>query len=140
MLRPPLRSPCTTSAVLRRESETEPWQWLRLRSWSRSEARSDWAQGRGFSATEQILPLIRNGHGRKDPSQSATGLDIANNFSLWFREDLCQGFFPVHAASMVLPLNLRKLAAIIPKRNMTGAKRVRSTKGVSKIKRQVEKD
>lgn len=34
---------------------------------------------------QQILPLIRNGHGRKNLSQSATGLDIANNFSSFWR-------------------------------------------------------
>ena len=113
-----------TSDMLKVESETEPWQWLLLCSWPRSEARTDWAQERGFSATEQILPLIRNGHGRKNLSQSATGLDIANNFSLWFLEDLCQGFFQLHRASMILPLYLKKLAAIIPKRNVTRAKRV----------------
>lgn len=67
----------------------------------------DWARERGLSATEQILPLIRKGHGRKNRSQSATGLDIANNFSLWFREDLCQGFFQARTASMVSPLSLK---------------------------------
>lgn len=82
MLLPPLRSLSTTADVPRIESETEPWQWLQLCSWSRSEARRGWAQERGFSTTEQILPLIRNGHGRTKLSQSATGLDIANNLSL----------------------------------------------------------
>lgn len=91
--------PATTSDMQRVESETEPWQWLLLCSWPCSEARTDWAQERGFSTTEQILPLISNGHGRKNLSQSATGLDIANNFSLWFLEDLCQDFFRLHRAS-----------------------------------------
>lgn len=89
------------------ESETEPWQWLQLHSWSCSEARTDWAQERGCSTTEQILPLIRNAHGRKNRSQSATGLDMANNFSLWFLEDLCQGFFQLHTANMIFLLYLK---------------------------------
>lgn len=53
-------------------------------------ARTDWAQEGSFAATEQILPFIRNGQEGKNQSQSATGLDIANNFSLWFLEDLRQ--------------------------------------------------
>lgn len=106
------------------ESEAEAWQWLLLCSWPHSGARTDWAQERGFSTTEQILPLIRNGHGRKNLSQSATGLDIANNFSPWFLQDLCQGFLQLHTASIILPLYLKKLAAIITKSNVTRAKKV----------------
>lgn len=100
----PFPPPCslTTAADLRRvESETKPWLGLPLCSWPCAEARTDWARESSFPTAEQILPLIRNGHGREDLSQSATGLDIANNFSLWFLEDLCQGFLQLHTATMI---------------------------------------
>lgn len=51
MLIPPPRSPSTTPDMLRMESETGPWQWLQLCSWPWSEARTDWAQERGFPTT-----------------------------------------------------------------------------------------
>lgn len=123
MLLPPLRSPSPTSDMLRMESETEFWQWLQLCSWSRSEARRDWAQEKGFSTTEQILPLIRNGHGRKNPSQSATGLDIANNFSLVSGGSVL-GFLPNAYRKYDFAFVFEKLAAIILKRNVTRAKKV----------------
>ena len=123
-LSPPLCFLTTASDLLRVESETEPWQWLQLCSWPCSEARTDWAQERGFATTEQILPLISNGHGRKNLSQSATGLDIANNVSLWFLEDLRQRFFQLHTASTIFAFVFEKRAAITPKWNMTTAKRV----------------
>ena len=126
LLFPPLCSPSSQPQCLRRwgwNQKQRPGNGL-LCSWPHSGARTDWAQETGFSTTEQILPLIRNGHGRKNLSQSATGLDIANNFSPWFLQDLCQGFFQLHTASIILPLYLKKLAAIILKRNVTRAKRV----------------
>lgn len=98
---PPPSSLTTASDLRRVDSETKPWPGLPLCSWPCAEARTDWARESSFPTAEQILPLIRNGHGREDLSQSATGLDIANNFSLWFLEDLCQGFLQLHTATMI---------------------------------------
>lgn len=47
---------------------------------------------RRLLTTAQILPLIRNAPGRETPSQLATGLDMANNFSLKFLEEFMPGF------------------------------------------------
>lgn len=105
------------------ESEVEFWLWLLLCSWSCSEARTDWARERGFSATEQIPPLIRNAQGRKNPSQSAT-VWIWLIISLWFLEDLCQGFFQLHAANTIFLLYLKNWQQIMLKRNVTRANRV----------------
>lgn len=123
MLLLPPRSLSTTFDTLRIESEAETWQWLQLCSWSRSEARRDWAQERGFSTTEQILPLIRNGHGRKNLSQSTTGLDIANNFSLVSGGSVPR-FLPSAYSKYDFVFIFGKLAAIIVKRNVIRGKRV----------------
>lgn len=108
MLFPPPQSrppPLTCRGV---QSEAEPWQWLQLHSWSCSEARTAWTQERGFSTTEQIPPLIRNALGRKNPSQSATGLDMANNFSLRFLEEYVPGFLPTAYSKYDFPFVSKK--------------------------------
>lgn len=90
------------------QSEAEAWLRLSLRSWPCLEARTDWAQERGFSTTEQIPPLIRNAQGRKNLGQSAT-VWIWLIIFLWFLEEPCQSFLQLHTASRIFILYLNNI-------------------------------
>lgn len=59
---------------------------------------------RRLLTTEQILPLIRNAPGRETPSQLATGLDMANNFSLKLLEEFMPGFLLTTNSKYYFPL------------------------------------
>lgn len=73
-----------------------------------SAARTAWPGEGGCLTTEQILPLIRNAHGRENLSQLATGLDMANNFSLKFLEEFMPGFLSTINSKYYFPFVSKK--------------------------------